>query len=159
MRLALWFTLSAVPLAAAQHNRPMPPGPHEMVGQPYLPPVDRGTSVPATTLRGPGPGSQVNVNAAGLNILGDAANEPSLCIDPTNPAHLAIGWRQFDNVGSNFRQAGFAYSRNSGRTWTFPARLTPGTFRSDPVLGADADGTFYYCSLTGDFAVSFFKSS
>ena len=33
---------------------------------------------------------QVNVNAAGKNIVGDAANEPSLCMDPTNPNRMAI---------------------------------------------------------------------
>ena len=27
---------------------------------------------------------QVNVNAGGLNITGDAANEPSIAVDPTN---------------------------------------------------------------------------
>jgi hypothetical protein len=161
IRPAFSIAIAAAPLATgqtAQHNYPMPPKPHEHVGHPYLPPTDAGTSPPAVFSRGPGPGSQVNVNASGLNILNDAGNEPSICIDPTHPTHVAIGWRQFDNVGSNFRQAGFAYSRDSGRTWTFPGRLTPGNFRSDPVLGADADGTFYYCSLTGNFDVSFFKS-
>jgi hypothetical protein len=37
---------------------------------------------------------QVNVNALGQNIAGDAANESSICVDPTNPFHIAIGWRQ-----------------------------------------------------------------
>src|SRR5258707_222051 len=27
---------------------------------------------------------QVNVNGSGQNITGDAANEPSICVDPTN---------------------------------------------------------------------------
>ena len=49
--------------------------------------------------------SQVNVNAAGQNIPNDAANEPSLCIDPLNPRRMAVGWRQFTNISSNFRQA------------------------------------------------------
>jgi hypothetical protein len=151
-----------VPVAVAgqivQHNHPLPPAPHERPGDGYLPPADRGVAPPATFPRGPDGGSQVNVNAGGMNILGDAANEPSLCIDPTNPARVAIGWRQFDNIGSNFRQAGFAFSRDAGRTWTAPGSLTPGIFRSDPVLAAASNGTFYYCSLTGDFAVDFFKS-
>ncbi len=51
---------------------------------------------------------QVNVNAAGQNIPNDAANEPSLCIDPQDPRRMAIGWRQFTNINNNFRQAGYA---------------------------------------------------
>jgi len=94
---------------------------------------------------------QVNVNAAGLNVPGDAANEPSLCMDPRNPNLIAVGWRQFDDVRSDFRQAGWAYSTNAGLTWTFPGVLEPGTFHSDPVLASDADGTFYYLGvLTND---------
>src|SRR5579859_5679863 len=90
---------------------------------------------------------QVNVNSAGQNIVGDAANEPSLCIDPANPNRIAVGWRQFDNVQSDFRQAGWAYSTNAGLTWTFPGVLEPGTFRSDPVLASDAAGVFYYLGV------------
>src|SRR4051812_44779080 len=48
---------------------------------------------------------QVNVNAIGRNILGDAANEPSIAVDPTDPSRMSIGWRQFDSITSNFRQA------------------------------------------------------
>lgn len=90
---------------------------------------------------------QVNTNAAGQNILGDAANEPSIAIDPTNPDRMVMGWRQFDTISSNFRQAGFAYSVDGGSTWTNAGPLTPGVFRSDPVLGFDSKGNFYYNSL------------
>jgi len=103
--------------------------------------------------------SSVQVNTSGgANIPGDAANEPSIAVDPTNPLRMAIGWRQFDTVNSNFRQAGFAYSVDGGRSWTFPGVLTPGVFRSDPVLGFAADGTLYYNSLTNDFTTDVFKS-
>ena len=47
---------------------------------------------------------QVNVDSLGQNIAGDAANEPSMCIDPNNPNRIAIGWRQFDTTNSDFRQ-------------------------------------------------------
>lgn len=91
---------------------------------------------------------QANVDANGDNIVGDAANEPSMAIDPVNPDRMVIGWRQFDNVNSNFRQAGYAYTTDGGESWTFPTVIEPGVFRSDPVLASDAQGNFYYNSLT-----------
>ncbi len=104
---------------------------------------------------------QVNVDANGLNIVGDAANEPSIAVDRSNPDNMAIGWRQFDNVSSNFRQAGYGYTTDGGQTWTFPGVIQPGWFRSDPVLDADIDGNFYYNSLTNDpdYYCKVFKSS
>ncbi len=101
---------------------------------------------------------QVNVDALGNNIFGDAANEPSIAVDPTNPDRIAIGWRQFDSVMSNFRQAGRAYSQDGGTTWTFPGSLQAGLFRSDPVLDSSADGVFYYYSLMNDFTCQLFRS-
>jgi len=91
---------------------------------------------------------QVNVNASGQNIAGDAANEPSMCIDPSNTNRMAIGWRQFDTVTSNFRQGGWAYTTNGGLNWIFPGKVDPGIFRSDPVMAADANGWFYYLGIT-----------
>ena len=74
---------------------------------------------------------QVNVDASGLNIVGDAANEPSIAVDPNDPTQIAIGWRQFDNIASDFRQAGYGYTNDSGYSWTFPGAIEPGVFRSD----------------------------
>ncbi|MBL8825203.1 MAG: hypothetical protein JNJ77_21630, partial [Planctomycetia bacterium] len=68
---------------------------------------------------------QINTNSLGQDIIGDAANEPSFTIDPTNPNRMAVGWRQFDTISSNFRQAGVAYSTNGGATWVSSV-LTPG---------------------------------
>ena len=105
---------------------------------------------------------QVNVDADGNNILDDAANEPSIAVDPTDPSRIVIGWRQFDSVLSDFRQAGWAYSHNGGYNWTFPGVLEPDVFRSDPVLDTDADGNFYYYSLSHticDFCCEMFKST
>jgi hypothetical protein len=90
---------------------------------------------------------QVNTEANGMNIVNDAANEPSLAVDPTNPNRIVMGWRHFETVSSNFRQAGYAYSLDGGENWTFPGVLDPGVFRSDPVLDFDGDGNFYYNSL------------
>jgi hypothetical protein len=101
----------------------------------------------ATIISAPfGTSFQVNVSG-GQNILGDAANEPSMCIDPNNPNRIAIGWRQFDSTNSNFRQGGYAFSTNGGTTWTFGGTLQTNAFRSDPVLATDAEGRFYYLSL------------
>ncbi|MFC2107361.1 T9SS type A sorting domain-containing protein [Bacteroidota bacterium] len=94
--------------------------------------------------------TQVNIDANGQNIIGDAANEPSIAVDPVNPDRMAIGWRQFDNINNNFRQAGYGYTTDGGNSWTFPGVIDPGIFRSDPVLDADANGNFYYNSLTVD---------
>ncbi len=102
---------------------------------------------------------QVNVAEGGANIPGDAANEPSIAVDPLAPNHMAIVWRQFDTVSSNFRQAGRAYSSDGGRTWTFPGVLTPGVQRSDPVLSYDRNGTFYFSSLAAGFRADVFKST
>ena len=104
---------------------------------------------------------QVNVNASGQNIPGDAANEPSLCIDPTNPLRIAVGWRQFDTTNSDFRQSGVGYTADGGLTWTFPGNLDPGTFRSDPVLASDANGVFYFIGITNEstFACDLLRST
>jgi hypothetical protein len=74
---------------------------------------------------------QVNVNGAGANIVGDAANEPTIAVDPLFHDRMAIGWRQFNSTGSDFRQAGYAYTTNGGLTWT-AGKIQSGTFRSDP---------------------------
>ncbi len=102
---------------------------------------------------------QVNVDAFGDNIPGDAANEPSIAVDPTDPDTMAIGWRQFDTVTSNFRQAGVAHTSDGGQTWTFPGVLDPGQFRSDPVLASDPDGTFFYSSLSTLSSIEVFVST
>ena len=51
------------------------------------------------------------------NTVGDAANEPSIAPNELNPANLVIGWRQFDTIASNFRQAGYGYTTDGGQTW------------------------------------------
>lgn len=105
--------------------------------------------------------SQVNVDANGQNIVGDAANEPSIAVDRNNPNRIAIGWRQFNTINNNFRQAGYGFTTNGGQNWTFPGVIEPGVFRSDPVLESDADGNFYYNSLAVEptYFCDVFKSS
>ena len=121
---------------------PQAPRPHQPPGR------SAGRSGPI--IRGPYQSIQVNVDSLGDNILGDAANEPSLAIDPTDPNNIVIGWRQFDNVASNFRQSGWAYSHDRGQTWTAPGVLEPAVFSSDPVVAVDTAGGFYYYGLQPD---------
>src|SRR5437016_911407 len=101
---------------------------------------------------------QVNVNANGQNITGDAANEPSIAVDPTDHNKMTIGWRQFNSVTSNFRQGGWGYTSNGGTTWTFPGVLENNVFRSDPVLGCDDTGRFLYLSLLQSFFTTMWRS-
>lgn len=101
--------------------------------------------------------TQVNVDSDGNDIVGDAGNEPSLAVDPTNNDRIVVGWRQFDVISSNFRQAGYGYSLDGGTSFTFPGVINPGVFRSDPVLDFDANGNFYYNSLQGTFACDVYK--
>lgn len=141
----------------AEYAREQPRGPH-------VPNVLPGREPGTTPGRVRGPNGmqsiQVNVDADGNNIVGDAANEPSLAVDPTDPRRIVIGWRQFDTVTSSFRQAGWGYSHDAGRSWTFPGVIEPGVFRSDPVLDVDAEGNFYYNSLTTNpYTTQVFKST
>lgn len=122
---------------------------------------------PVPPLRSPGMYSafgdsvaiQVNVDGSGQNIVGDAANEPSIVVDPNNPNRIAIGWRQFNSISSNFRQSGYGYSADGGATWTFPGVLENNVFRSDPVLVPDEAGNFIYNSLLQSFYDDTWKST
>jgi hypothetical protein len=98
---------------------------------------------------------QVNVDANGQNIIGDAANECVISVDPTNLNHMTIGWRQFNDVTNNFRQGGWGYTTDGGTTWTFPGVLENNVFRSDPVTKSDETGNFFYLSLQSNVQQSF----
>jgi hypothetical protein len=129
--------LSVVTTASSQTlvTKPLPKQSLERYDNPPLPlaPAEA-VSRALISQFGPYTSYQVNLDANGNNIIGDAANEPSICIDPTNGNKMSIGWRQFDHVASNFRQAGFAYTANGGTTWTAPGVLQHNVFRSDPVF-------------------------
>ncbi len=138
--------------------------PGEAPHPPYpfvLPPAMSGERLP---LRGPYINNQANIDPFGQNITGDAANEPSIAVDPTNPNRIAIGWRQFDTIQSNFRKGGWAFSTDAGNSWTFPGVVHPTEFASDPVLSFDRTGKFYYYSLQpnrgpGDWACYLYQSA
>ena len=141
--------LTLIPFQEAFLQNSYPGFMHEKVDMPYMPPNPDTKTSEAFSFDTLGFFMrQVNVSLLGVNIQGDAANEPSIAVDPTNPERIVIGWRQFDNVNSNFRQAGYAYSINGGQTWVNRGVLIdPGNFRSDPVLDFDKYGNFYYNSL------------
>src|SRR3954452_15303334 len=101
---------------------------------------------------------QANVDSQGNNIVGDAANEPSIAVDPTDSNKMTIGWRQFNSYTSNFRQGGWGYTTDGGIHWTFPGVLQPGVFRSDPVTSSDEAGTFFYLSLLGSLCENMYRS-
>jgi len=100
---------------------------HEVKGDDYSPsPRDQHETSPAYKYAIPGfTVVQVNIDNSGMNILNDAGNEPSIAYDPTDPNKMAIGWRQFDNINNNFRQAGIGYTYDGGETWTFPGVINP----------------------------------
>ena len=132
---------------------------HEAPDDAYIH-VDRANMIKGASHKANGDGyftTQANIDSNGNDMIGDAANEPSIAIDPTNPDRIVIGWRQFDTVFSNFRQAGNAYSLDGGLSWTFPGVLDPQVFRSDPVLDFDASGNLYYNSLRGTLECDVYK--
>jgi len=141
---------------------------HETLGDSYLPNAynNKKTSAPYSSTHSSIRNTsiftiQVNVDSNGQNILFDAANEPNMALNPLDKNEMVIGWRQFDNVSSNFRQAGWSYTSDAGQTWTFPGKIEAGIFRSDPVLDYDVDGNFYYNSLTitPDYFCKVFEST
>jgi len=149
-------TVLAAAATAQRTTRPRPERPEDAPGTAALPVA--GAPRASDVVQGSFTSVQVNIDAAGSNIPGDAANEPSITVDPNDPSRIVIGWRQFDTIASNFRQAGRAYSHDGGKTWTDPGPLTPGTFGSDPVLAVDSGGTFYYASIDAGLATRLFRS-
>src|SRR2546430_8537081 len=103
------------PTQKAPRNEPL-----ETYDNPPAPPRKIETSPPMVSQFGSFISHQVNVNASGQNILGDAANECSISVDPTNGNKMTVAWRQFNDVTSNFRQGGWGYTTNGGTSWTFP---------------------------------------
>ncbi len=97
-------------------------------------------------------GVQINTDALGLNIPGDAANEPTLAVSPQNPLNMVVGWRQFPSVESDARYAGYAVTFDGGQTWINRGTLPPppgfpDAQQSDPLLAVDSSGSFFYSSL------------
>ena len=152
--------LSVLPIASGQTapHRPLPTEPLEKYDNPpaYIFRIE--TSPRMVSQYDTFTSYQVNVDANGNNILGDAANESSIAVDPTNLSKMTIGWRQFNSVMSNFRQGGWGYTTDGGTTWTFPGVLENNVFRSDPVLNSNETGNFFYLSLLQTFCDNVWRS-
>ena len=152
LRLGLVTTISLLLAAAASSQtvarKPLPTEPLEKYdNQPAVAAPLLGISPALVSRLGPYTSYQVNVDATGNNRVGDAANEPSICVDRNNPNRMSVGWRQFNSVASNFREAGFAYTTNGGTRWIAPGVLENNVFRSDPVLNSDTVGRFFISVL------------
>jgi hypothetical protein len=139
------------PTREAPRNEPL-----EFYDNPPAPPQKMETSPRMISQFGPFVSFQVNVDQNGQNIIGDAANECAISVDPTDGNKMTIAWRQFNSVLSNFRQGGWGYTTNGGVNWTFPGVLQNNVFRSDPVTNSDEVGSFFYLSLQSDVNQSFF---
>ena len=156
---AISLLLAAAGFSQTVARKPLPTEPLEKYDNPPAVAARILTISPSLVSQfGPYTSYQVNVDANGNNRVGDAANEPSICVDPNNPSRMSIGWRQFDSVSSNFRQAGFAYTTNGGTRWIAPGVLQNNVFRSDPVLNADTAGRFFYLSLLQNFFDDLWRS-
>ena len=155
--LLLPFTLATAsgqtlsPIRKQPFNEPL-----EKYNMPPAPPQKMETSPRMISQFGVFTSYQANVDANGQNILGDAANEPSIAVDPTDGNKMMIAWRQFNTINSDFRQAGWGFTTDAGVTWTFPGVLQNNIFRSDPVTKSDDTGNFFYLSLQSTESESFF---
>lgn len=107
-------------------------------------------AVPAALAQDDGRGIQINTDALGRDLFGDAGNEPSIGISPVNERLMVIGWRQFPTVNSDARYAGLAYSVDGGENWFNIGPLAPppgqplNSQQTDPLIDADNQGVFYY---------------
>src|SRR6478672_6316662 len=156
--------ISAVALATASGQlaptyKPPRNEPLEKYDNPPAPPKKMDTSPRMISQFGVFTSYQANVDQNGQNIVGDAANECAISVDPTDGNKMTIAWRQFNNVTSNFRQGGWGYTTDGGIHWTFPGVLENNVFRSDPVTDSDETGTFFYLSLLQTFCENMYRST
>ncbi len=161
--ILLIFLSSSLGAQDQPTNRPSDLGPLEFLGDAHRPqtPNELQSTPVRKVARGAFTSVQVNVDSNGMDVLGDAANEPSIAVDPNDPQRIVIGWRQFDSILSDFREAGVSWSHDGGSSWT-AGEIESGIFRSDPVLAADRQGNFYYYSLSlpgGNLQCETFRST
>lgn len=66
-----------------------------------------------------------------------APNEPSIYINPANPANIVAG----SNIWNHY------FSTDTGRTWSWKRLTSSFGVYGDPVIYADNEGNFYFCHL------------
>lgn len=79
---------------------------------------------------------------------GEPQNEESIAINPSDTAELVIGYNDYQTDSA---RAGFAYSTNSGQTWTaseLPSHIGGYLYQGDPGLAVDKNGNFYYSFIS-----------
>src|SRR5206468_12298940 len=133
------LSLAAFTSASAQlaPTRPAPQNePLEKYDNPPAPPRKIETSPRKISVYDGFISYQVNVDANGNNIIGDAANECPIAVDPTDGNKMTIACSQFNDVTSNFRHSGSGYTTDSSMNWTHPGVLQNGVSRSNPVTNS-----------------------
>jgi hypothetical protein len=81
------------------------------------------------------------LQAQHANIIVDNsgnADEPSICLDPKNPARMVAG----TNISNVY------YSQDSGKTWTAQVQHSTYGVWGDPVIACDDKGAFYHFHLS-----------
>src|SRR5467141_2692238 len=111
--LALPIALSRSSAQPAPTWKPNGREPLEKYDNPPAPPRKIETSPRMISQFGVFTSYQANVNANGHNIIGDAANECVISVDPANGNKMTVAWRQFNDVTSNFRQGGWGYTTDA----------------------------------------------
>src|SRR4029453_11718024 len=81
-------TQATASLQSAPTWKPQGREPLEKYDNPPAPARKIETSLRMVSPFGPFTSYQVNVDASGNNIVGDAANEPCITVDPTNPTRM-----------------------------------------------------------------------
>ena len=77
----------------------------------------------------------MNVDSNGQNITADAANEPSISVDPTNRNKMVIGWRQFNRCRLEFPPGRLGIYQQWRGLPDFPRSAENNVFLSDPRPG------------------------
>src|SRR3954466_6907342 len=126
-RLSLTSILLAIAAVSAVAAPPVPLELEEMAERYQDPPMfifRNEASAAMISRHGAFTSYQVNVDGNGNNITQDAANEPSIAVDPTNRNKMSIAWRQFDNFSSISGKAGYGYPSVAGASWPSPGVLS-----------------------------------
>ena len=116
------------------------------------------SGVPA--LAGPKPvtvtqGHDVRANMPGTGELAENCNTQNEVSIASFGERVVAGWNDGGQCDFRTREtgvslSGYGYSTDGGETWTDGGVIEPepgGNVMGDPVLAADAEGTFYYATL------------